>query len=136
VLSFVKDDFVCIKIAIFSKSGILDPNNFKWIKLVHEDCPKVSFFDYEKSLTKKNLMFDNLRFCELENLIHVWKNEKSLTKQDKLNDFKKIFSTNFTINDISYDFSKFYIFKAKLTSNLEGKNILKSQIKHILTNLY
>jgi len=88
---------------------------------MHEECPKVSFLEYEKSLIKKNFYFDNLRHCELENLIHVWKNEKSLTKQEKLNDFKKIFGAFFIINDISYDFSKFFIFKAKLTANNLGK---------------
>jgi hypothetical protein len=87
---------------------------------VEADIPLNSFLEYEKSLIKHNIMYDKTRFCELENIIHVWKNEKSLTKKTNINEFKMFFTEHFKIIDISYDFFKFYIFKIKLQAKKIG----------------
>jgi hypothetical protein len=81
--------------------------------------PDHSFLDYEKSQRNK-INFDKSRFCELENIIHLWKNEKSLSKKSNINMFRALFINNFSILDISYDFYKFYIFKVKLQAKRVG----------------
>jgi hypothetical protein len=84
------------------------------------NIPINSFLQYEKSLIKNNITFDKTRFCELENLIHVWKNESNLTKKTNINEFKLFFSENFKIFDISYEFFKYYIFKVKMQAKKMG----------------
>jgi hypothetical protein len=76
--------------------------------------------DYEKSLVKSQIKQDVARCCELENLIHVWKSEKSLSNKQNINNFKNIFEKLFEITDIVYDFSKVYIYRFKMTANKIG----------------
>jgi hypothetical protein len=121
IVSFCKEDFVEFRINICSKSGILDTNSVEWLDLIILKSPEHSFLDYEKSLIKSNVKFDRIRFCELENVIHVWKNEKSLTKKQNIEEFKRFFNNNFKILSVDYDFSKFYIFKVKMQANVIGK---------------
>lgn len=80
--------------------------------------------DYAKTLVKSNVLYDRMRCCELENIIHVWKNESSLTKRGNIDEFKRYFQNNFKILDISYDFFKFYIFKIKMQANVVGNYTL------------
>ena len=114
VISFNPDDFIEIKINIFSKSGILNCESLVFSDVNITKFPKDHYIDYSKSLYKSDINFDNLRCCELENLVHVWKNEKSLTRKTNLDDFKKYFTKNFEIIDIVYDFFKFYVFKVTM----------------------
>jgi hypothetical protein len=100
--------------------GIIDPNSIKLKNLKEVDIPINSFLQYEKSLIKHNIKFDKTRFCELEKLIHVWKNQSNLTKKTNINEFKLFFSEHFKIIDISYDFFKYYIFKVKMKANKLG----------------
>jgi len=76
--------------------------------------------DYEKTLIKNTLKHDNERMCELETLIHVWKDEKSLTKKKVIDDFRACFESNFLIKSVVYDFGKLYIFKAKMIAMQVG----------------
>jgi hypothetical protein len=101
--------------------GIIDPSTIKWYPSVETELPVHSFLDYEKSLVKHNVLFDKIRFCDLENLIHVWKNERSLTKKNNINEFRNLFEKNFKVVSINYDFFKYYIFKIKLQANKVGK---------------
>jgi hypothetical protein len=55
-----------------------------------------------------------MRCCDLENLIHVWKSENSLTKKENIENFKKIYQNNFKIMEIYYDCSKTFIYKFKM----------------------
>ncbi len=129
-MSFSMNDMMEIQINIFSKDSIINTENIEWEDLRIENCPLKSFLDYEKTLRKLNLKFDKLRYCEFENLIHVWKGEQSLTKKKSLDEFKKIFSKNFYIKSITYDIAKFYIFKVKMNATEKGKrNILSGLIR-------
>lgn len=105
-----------------SKVGAIDPNSILWHPIVVTKCPDHTMFDYEKSLIRSEVKFDKLRCCELENMIHVWKNEKSLSKTRNLEEFKQFFIKNFKVFEVVYDFSKFYIYKFKMQASKEGKS--------------
>jgi hypothetical protein len=100
--------------------GIIKPQSIQWYSAVETDLPIHTFLDYEKSLVKHNVLFDKIRFCDLENIIHVWKGESSLTKKSNINEFKSLFDKNFKIISVHYDFFKYYIFKIKLQANKVG----------------
>ena len=100
-----------------SHLGVINPLDFKWLLSVDKAPTNI---DFEKTLYKNSLKFDKDRMCELETLIHVWKDEKSLTKRKVVDEFRACFSSNFLINSISYDFGKLYIFKAKMVAMKVG----------------
>ena len=100
--------------------GIIFPESIIWHDIIEAETPLHTFLEYEKSLVKHNILFDKIRFCELENIIHVWKNEKTLTKKTNIEEFKMFFNEHFKITNISYDFFKFYIFKIKLQASKLG----------------
>jgi hypothetical protein len=133
IVSFCKDDMVEMRINIFSKGGVLDVESFQWYDIIMYATPEHTFLDYEKSLIKSNVKFDRIRYCELENVIHVWKNEKSLTRKQNIEEFKKFFSSHFKILNVDYDFSKFYIFKVKMQAHSIGNaNFNNIFLKYIL----
>jgi hypothetical protein len=109
-----------MRINIFSKNGAIDPLSFKWLDVIITKTPEHTLYDYEKSLVKSNIQYDKLRCCELENIIHVWKNEKSLSKKQNIEEFKICFQNYFKIKEVVYDFSKFYIYKFKLQACTPG----------------
>lgn len=61
-----------------------------------------------------------MRFCELENSVNVWKNEKSLSNRDLIDSIYKLLDKNFKILQFSYDFSRFFLFKIKLYATKPG----------------
>jgi hypothetical protein len=124
IVSFCEGDYVEFRINVFSKEGPIDPESIKWLDLVIFKAPQHCFLDYEKSLVKSNVKFDNIRYCELENVIHIWKGEHTLTKKENITEFKKYFSKNFKIISVYFDFSKFYIFKVKMKAAVIGIFIL------------
>ena len=91
-----------------------------WKEIRITDTPSYTFLDYEKRMSKSNIRFDKSRFCELENMIHVWKSEESLTLKKSIDEVRKIFSKLFKINPISFDFFKFYIFKVRMIAMTKG----------------
>ena len=109
-----------IQLNIFSKGSIITPEEIEWEEIKIEKSPINTFLDYEKNLKKSNIKFDKLRYCELENIIHLWKGEQSLTIKKSVEEFRRIFSKIFKINSILYDFAKFYIFKVKIVANVKG----------------
>ncbi len=116
-----------MRINILSKSGCIDTASINWFDVYTYDTPEYGFLMYEKSLVKSQVTFDRLRNCELENIIHVWKNVKSLSKKDNIEEFKKHFQSNFKIVDVYYDCFKFYIFKVKMQANAIGKMIFRNR---------
>jgi hypothetical protein len=98
----------------------MDPSGMNWRDVRITECPGYTFIDYEKKMRKSNIKFDKLRFCELENMIHIWKSEESLTLRKSIDEVRKIFSKLFKINSISFDFFKFYIFKVKMIAHTKG----------------
>lgn len=126
-MAFSIDDLIEIQVNIFSKDSIINPDFIEWEDIRINNSPLKTFLDYEKTLRKLNLKFDKLRYCEFENLIHVWKGEQSLTIKKSIDEFKKIFSKNFSIKSITYDIAKFYIFKVKMIATEKG-NLLFHQV--------
>ena len=85
-------------------------------------------------------MFDKYRNCEIENIVHIWKNAEQiylnpvqnkkthiaqLRHKELLHKFKEIFAKNFEIKELYYDVSKFFYFKIKMKANKVG-NIKKN----------
>jgi hypothetical protein len=120
ILAVCKDDYIEFQLNVLSSNGIIDPDNIVWKEIRIEECPSHTFVDYEKNLMKNNIKFDKMRFCELENMIHVWKSEDSLTIKKSVDEVRKIFSKLFKINSISFDFFKFYVFKVKMIAIAKG----------------
>jgi hypothetical protein len=50
----------------------------------------------------------------------MWKNEKNLSKRNKIKEVYNIFSNNFKISSFCYDFAKFYIFKVMMQAEKLG----------------
>jgi hypothetical protein len=109
-----------MKIPIFNNYGVMDFSSIKWQSLIYEDTPLFNFLDYEKSAISGPVFLDKMRFCELENIIHMWKNEKSLTKREIVEEIYNLFIKCFNFISFSYDFSKFYLFKVKLKAYRKG----------------
>ena len=122
ILAISKHDFLEFHISVFSSNGIIDPLAIIWKNARLEDCPQHTFMNYEKNLIKTSIKFDLMRFCEFENIIHIWKGEESLTIKKSVDEVRKILSKLFKIHSISYDFFKFYIFKVKMTAITNGIN--------------
>jgi len=131
IISFYLDDVVRMRINIFSKMGMIDPNSIKFNEISVYKSPPHDFTEYEKSIIKNNKKFEKMRICELENMVHLWKNEKSLSNKANIDEFKKYFSVLFKIYDISYDFAKFYIFKVKMEAKYPG-----TKIKYFIFNSF
>ena len=100
--------------------GSLDPASIQWMEIISYDTPEHTFLQYEKTLIKSDVQYDKLRCCELENVIHMWKNEKSLSKKENISEFKKVFKNNFKIMSIDYDIAKFYLYKIRMRANSLG----------------
>lgn len=129
IISFYTGDVIKMRINIFSKMGIIDPASIRFNDIIIYKSPENSFTEFEKSIIKNSKIIEKMRICELENMVHLWKNEKSLSNKDNVNEFKKYFKDHFKIFDVSYDFTKFYIFKVKMEAKIVGK--IKSLTFHI-----
>jgi hypothetical protein len=122
IISFSENDSIKMRINIYSKIGVIDPSSIKLNKFRVIDCPDLCFTKYEKSILRNNLKFDKSRICEFEHVVHLWKNEKSLSNKKNIDEFRFYFEQSFNIIDISYDFAKFYIYKVKMEANKIGNN--------------
>ena len=121
ILSFCKDDSIEIKIPIISLEGEINPITFIWSDLKIYEIPKNNFLEYERNAAKSpNIPFDTMRYCEIEQIVCTWKNEKNLTRKNLLNEFRNLFENIFLIEIILYDITKFYIFKIKAKANKIG----------------
>jgi hypothetical protein len=120
VKSFILGDIIEIKINILSSNGSIIPESINWNDLIVSDIETHNFLDFHKGLRINPTSFDSIRFCELENIVHIWKNEKSLTKRHCLDDFCNIFKENFEISEINYDCLKFYVFKLEMKAVRKG----------------
>jgi hypothetical protein len=120
IISFCENDSIKMRINIYSKIGVIDPNSIKFNNIRILNCPDLCFSKYEKSILRNNLKFDRSRICEFENIIHLWKNEKSLTYKKNIDEFRIYFENFFKIIDISYDLAKFYIYKVKMEAKKKG----------------
>ena len=138
ISSFSVGDFIQFKIGLFSPAGKVDTSNLKWKNAEeYEDIPLSLFEKFQK---KSDVVFDKYRNCEIENIVHIWKNAEQiylnpvqnkktniaqLRHKELLHKFKEIFAKNFEIKEIYYDVSKFFYFKIKMKANKVG-NINKN----------
>jgi hypothetical protein len=139
ITSFSENDSIKMRINIYSKIGIIDPNSIKFNEIFMINCPELCFSKYEKSIIKSNKKFDKSRICEFENTIHLWKNEKSLSNKNNIEEFKFYFDECFKIFEVSYDFAKFYVYKVKMEAKKIGKFFFINLIKiffYIFFNFY
>ena len=125
VMQFAPKDVVSLNINIFTALGLVDFENFKWLK--------------PKFLRKKNDFFlfsfgkiiadfegggntcGNFNGCEAEKLVKIWTGIETLDKCEiVVSNLNQYFSRFFKINQIYYDDIGFYIFKINLTANQPG----------------
>lgn len=111
-------DTIEFRIPVFTNNDTLDPLSLKWNNIIETDTPK-GF--YQKSLFKCPYPFDPYRACEVENMIHLWKSENNLINKILVKQFRAIFERLFGINQVVFDYSKFYFFKFIMTARYEGK---------------
>lgn len=127
ISSFSVGDFIQFKIGLFSPAGKVDTSNIRW--KTTEQIDNIPLCVYEKFQKRSDVIFNKYRDCEIENIVHIWKNAEALylnpvsnkktnisqLKHKKLlHKFKNIFSRNFEIKEVYYDVSKFFYFKVKM----------------------
>ena len=120
VLSYSKNDNIIFKINIFSVDGYILPNSLEFIPLKIEKIQNSKNKSYDKLYIKQR-NFDILRDCEIEMIVHLWKNITSLSNHEIINNVSSIYSSFFDIEDVQYDITKFYIFKFKMKAKKKGK---------------
>ena len=122
VLSFESGDFILFHINIFSVEGKIDPYTIKWFPLQDKSIEKHELYQkdiYQKKL-KTNSIIDNIRICEIENLVHVWKNIEVLTEKNIINMIMEMYTDCFKVLEISYDIVQMFIYKFKMKAYKEG----------------
>lgn len=127
VISYSPEDFIVIKISLMSQKEFINIDTIQWVPLKKEkiDPIKTNFLNCQKSpyhVPNKllNQNFDELRFCEFEKTIHIWKNVNNLRKKTIVDEMKMYFKDLFSIESFEYDIRKFYLFKIKLKANKIG----------------
>jgi hypothetical protein len=119
VTEVVQNDFIITRIPIFNRHGIIDHSATRFNRAVFDKTP-TSLIDLEKSAINTNLPFDAIRSCELEGLVHMWKNVKNLTQTQEVDEFRNILLRNFKIIYFNYDLSNGFMFKVKLLAIYPG----------------
>ena len=127
VISYSQDDFMVIKISLMSQKEFINIDTIQWVPIKKEkidpiktnflNCQKNSYYASTKLLNKN---FDELRFCEFEKIIHIWKNVDNLRKKTIVDEIKMFFKDFFSIESFEYDIRKFYLFKIKLKATKVG----------------
>ena len=118
ISTFCNGDSFILEINIFSKNGAINPNSIEWTNPIIEDTTDELF---EKKPVGKQVPFDPLRACEIENMIHLWKLDHEINKNSLINEFKKIYEKKFKIENIVFDISKIYFYKIKMVAKVIGK---------------
>lgn len=123
VILYSVGDFISIKLPILFKDNSLDQSSIQWVPMtrIGYSPEKSNCLFFEKSVyhnTHASLMkiYDKIRFCELETLIHLWKSEKSLTNRKIGDEVRKLLLIGDVFNELSFEFDvrRVYIFKVKL----------------------
>lgn len=145
ISSFSYNDSIQFRINLMSPVGIV--STFKWNELQSDmNIPREL---YEKNILKKETEFDRFRDCEIENIVHLWKNARHYLTDERhnkkcsplmkhkilLHSFIEIMKSNFELINISYDESKEFYFKLRLRAIKTGiiqKNSFFNFIIHIV----
>ena len=93
-------------------------DSITWMDMTISTLHNHTFLDYHRGIQIQNIEFDVLRFCELENIIHMWK--KTMTKRQTLDEFIELFSENFIIECSYFDCMKFIFYKIIMKANKVG----------------
>lgn len=88
--------------------------------MIISSIPYESFKNFHKGIQRNYIKFDNYRFCEFENIVHIWKTLKSSEKISIIEDFKHCFSNCFEFENVFYDNLKFNIFKVVMKAIKTG----------------
>ena len=81
ISSFSYNDSIQFRINLMSPVGIV--STFKWNELQSDmNIPREL---YEKNILKKETEFDRFRDCEIENIVHLWKNARHYLTDERHN---------------------------------------------------
>lgn len=116
------NDYIKISINLIEQ-GNKEVTNVRWNPIKLE---KPEHFLYEKKEEKTGVVYDPVRACEIENLVHIWKNEnKFVHSNPTYSQIKKIFEKNFEFIETKYDVMNYIYFKFKMKALNPG--IITSQ---------
>ena len=117
VSAFSYNDEIILQFNVFSEGNNIDLKSIEWIDPVESLAP---IDVYQNTVFIPSIEFDQLRACEVEEQILFWKYNLPEDDVGIIEDFKKIFQTNFEIKKICYDVSKFYFYKIEMKANKIG----------------
>ena len=107
-------------------------DSIKWYPLQFE---KVEIDLYEKKEAKTNLVYDPTRSCEIESLVHIWKNSnEQIQSNETLQYYKKTFERCFKITEIKYDVMKYLYIRMKMTAKQTGMININTNMKIEIIN--
>jgi hypothetical protein len=115
ILNLTINDYIIFKIDLIENNNCFIENiKFNQLKL---EIPHKNY--YEKEAYKNDIIYDQMRDCEIENMILCWNDYNNINNKDNfffndLNYIKKSFEKNFEIIDIVYDISKLIFIKIKM----------------------
>lgn len=112
-------DKAILRINLFQKDNIII-SNIRWNPIKIE---KVEKEFYEKKEMKNEIFFDQIRSCEIENMIRFWKKGNYTKLSKAVKEIIKIFSKNFKIDKIYCDILRFTFYKIKMKAEKIGKII-------------
>ena len=104
-------DEIQIQINIFNRNNIINPKRFEWCEAIISSIePDI----YEKTKFINDVVYDQLRACEIEMQVLFWSHNITSRQQNLINDITKIFEKFFLIKDAftnscKYDFYKFIL---------------------------
>ena len=115
ILNLTINDYIIFKIDLIeTNNSFIENIKFNELKL---EIPHKNY--YEKEAYKNDIIYDQMRDCEIENMILCWNDYNNINKNDNfffndLNYIKKSFEKNFEIINIVYDISKLIFIKIKM----------------------
>lgn len=128
IFPYNNDDIIVFRINVFNVNGKLIPQSIKFNPMeienkLNQKNIRLSYIEYEKGFNKAiktREVFDSLRHCDIENMVHIWKNIKTLTNVTVIEHIQSIFGVCFEIENIWYDIVKYYVYKFKLKASKVG----------------
>ena len=125
------NDYLIMNINLIEAlNGEID--SIKWHPLQFE---KIDIDLYEKKEAKTNLVYDPTRSCEIESLVHIWKNDNEKIKSNEtMQYYKKTFERLFKITEIKYDVMKYLYIRIKMTAQQIGMISINLNMKIEIVN--
>jgi hypothetical protein len=150
--SFCVGDKIYFRINLFSILGKVEVSTFKFLPFEYNHDIQINM--YEKRQHKNEMMFDKYRNCEIEHIVHLWKDifklfnkhnntkvkgkDRNIRRQKVFESFKETFTKHFEIQKVLYDISKYFyikiIMKAKRKGILPKNQFINSEIEIVHYN--